>query len=556
MKSPSQLFFENHAAKLVLLFSAAVGIGSFAYYYSHGLSTVHYDAKAHLVVARRMVDSTTPGYAQMGAHWLPLIHLLYLPFVLIPSQYYTALVPSLISVFAFALSGWLIYRISYRLTSSIPAGLFAASVLIGNANLQFLQSAPLTEPIYLALFLLSFDQLVCWREQAGDRAPWISALWAALAALCRYEGWVFLAGVVALIAYDGWCRRYNRRRAVKAIAVFTGVFAIPVVAHFGYIYSRLGDSFFQRVARGNPAPYETYHRPLLSVVYHFGELAQAVGLIPLFVALAGLIGCLSARERLSRYLPYLLLWLPSLINAPALYWGLIYRVRYSALLVPAVAVFGSLILTRNLWTRRILVSACVLAILLPWVSSVFPAEWKYHFMSPSVGMFALPSVALCLFLAAVASARYGWALIVLAAASMQLPVLEGEYRPMLGEALEHQYIEPEQKEVLQYLLRNYDHSRILIDIGRLAPLIYDSRLQIREFVYHDGDRRDWDRASVKPRSYVGWLCAEKGDEIWEWLRVDPHRADGYALAVKTENYLLYRWMPEIGKADLSTGKLP
>ncbi len=40
------------------------------------LTLAHYDAKAHLVVARRILDSLTPGWEQIGAVWLPLPHLL------------------------------------------------------------------------------------------------------------------------------------------------------------------------------------------------------------------------------------------------------------------------------------------------------------------------------------------------------------------------------------------------------------------------------------------------------------------------------------------------
>ena len=544
MKFCRRDYLEKHAALAVLLASAAVGFGCFLYYYAHGLSTVHYDAKAHLVVARRMVDSTTPGYAQMGAHWLPLIHLLYLPFIGFESQYRTALLPSLLSVGAFAVCGWMIFRITLRMTGSRIAALFAAAVLVGNPNLQLLQSAPLTEPVYMALFLLATDAFLNWRERSGRVLPWAAAAWAALGALCRYEGWIFLAGVLALILYDAWQGFCGRKRALQAIAVYTGMSVLPVAAHFGYIFLRLGDSFFHRVARGSPAPYETYKRPVLSVVYHFGELAQAATLIPLLIGIAGLVYCLIGSERRRRYLPCLLLWLPSLINVAALYWGLIYRVRYSLLLVPAVAAFGGVVLSRPTFARRMLILACMLLFFLPWLSWAFPVRWEYYFMSPSTGIFVLPAAALILLMAALAGARHRWLLIALAVLSMHFPVLLGENKALLAESLEHQYIEPERKAVLDYLLARYDGSRILIDVGRLAPLMYDSGLPLKEFIYHDGNLRDWDRASVKPRAHAGWLCAEKGDEIWELLHVDPHWADGYSLGVKTENYVLYQLIPE------------
>jgi hypothetical protein len=524
----------------VLILAAVVGGVSFTYYYLHGLTVVHYDAKAHLVVARRIIDSVAPGYSQMGAHWLPLIHLLYLPLVAVDSQYHSAFLPSLLSVFAFVISVWMVYRIAARLAGSLFSGFFAAAILLANQNLQFLQSAPLTEPVYIALSLLAMDALLRWREEGKWPAPWLPATWAALAAMCRYEGWLFIGGSIALIACDSWMRRIAGKHAFRAVAVYLGVFCAPVAAHFGYIHYRLGDSFFQRVARGNPAPYETFKRPLLSIAYHFGELAQAAGIIPLLIALSGLALCLFERDRLRDRFPFLLLWFPSLANIAALYWGLIYRVRYSALLLPAVAVFGGLVLAEGKPTRRITILTCLAVFLLPWVSWVFPASWDYHLVYRGNGIILLPVLSLIILLAALAQGWHRPALLSLAVLAMQLPVFDGELRPMLAESKEHEYIEPEQRQVLAYLASHYDGSRILIDVGQLAPLMYDSDLPLREYVYHDGDTTDWDAASAHPLTQVGWLCAEKGDEVWRLLHVDPHWADGYSLAVQTENYLLYQ----------------
>ena len=53
-----------------------IGTSAALIYYFRGLTLSHYDAKAHLVVARRVLDSLTPEYSQIGAVWLPLPHLL------------------------------------------------------------------------------------------------------------------------------------------------------------------------------------------------------------------------------------------------------------------------------------------------------------------------------------------------------------------------------------------------------------------------------------------------------------------------------------------------
>src|SRR5437899_5433033 len=56
--------------------AAAVGTMTALQYRRLGLTLTHYDARGHLVVARRIIDSITPGWQQIGAGWLPLPHLL------------------------------------------------------------------------------------------------------------------------------------------------------------------------------------------------------------------------------------------------------------------------------------------------------------------------------------------------------------------------------------------------------------------------------------------------------------------------------------------------
>ena len=56
---------ERWLAGAALLF----GIAAWLMYLQQGLVLSHYDAKAHLVVARRVVDNLTPGWQQLGAVW-------------------------------------------------------------------------------------------------------------------------------------------------------------------------------------------------------------------------------------------------------------------------------------------------------------------------------------------------------------------------------------------------------------------------------------------------------------------------------------------------------
>ncbi len=531
---------EEWAPRLVLLLGFALGICWFAYYYSAGLTTAHYDAKARLLMARKLFDSTSPGYLQMGTHWLPLLHILYLPFVAIDSQYRTGLIPSLISVASYALSGGLLYGIVRRVSGSWRAGVFAGVLFLSNSNWQYLQSSPLTEPVFTVLMLLAVDRLLAWRQNPEAAAPWSAAVWTALCCLCRYEGWLLFGGVLSYLLFERWRGALDRRTSMRAVSVFLIAFVLPVAAHFGYLYALTGESFFHRVARGHTSPYVTHKRPFLSLAYHMAELAQIAASVPLVMAIGGIAYCLRSRERVIRWLPLFLLWLPSVMNVAALYWGLIYRVRYSTLLVPAVAVFAGLVALSSTALRRTLTVSVLVVASLPWASRLLPHSWDFRAFFAGPGIVLLPLTALGLFLYAIARNRHLWASLALCVAGAQVPVLKGEYRPILVEALEHNYIEPERQQVLTYLKQNYDGSRILIDIARLAPMVYDTGLPVREFIYNAGAQSEWTKALRDPASEVGWICMQKDDELWNLGQVDPHWVYMYSLALQTQNYRVYR----------------
>src|SRR5258707_14010088 len=79
MKKPGT---SDHDIFLVAQLAAAVSIASFFYYLQHGDLLLYGDAVAHINIARRVFDSRTPGLLQLGTVWLPLPHLLMLPFLL------------------------------------------------------------------------------------------------------------------------------------------------------------------------------------------------------------------------------------------------------------------------------------------------------------------------------------------------------------------------------------------------------------------------------------------------------------------------------------------
>src|SRR5207247_7878127 len=106
---------------------AALGGAIVAWHYHQlGLTLTHYDARGHLVVARRIVDSITPGWQQIGAVWLPLPHLLNAIPVQIDLFYRTGVSAVAISVASFAAATVAIAWIVRAQTESLPGALTAA----------------------------------------------------------------------------------------------------------------------------------------------------------------------------------------------------------------------------------------------------------------------------------------------------------------------------------------------------------------------------------------------------------------------------------------------
>ena len=149
-----------------------VGLVAAVHYQRLGLSLAHYDARAHLVVARRVFDSLTPGWQQVGAVWLPLPHLLNALPVQIDWLYRTGFSAIAISIASMALAAWAIATLIHRATGSMIGGAVAAALLMLNPDVLYLQSTPMTEPLLFGTTFLAIALIAEWAVTvAPERTP-------------------------------------------------------------------------------------------------------------------------------------------------------------------------------------------------------------------------------------------------------------------------------------------------------------------------------------------------------------------------------------------------
>ena len=199
---------------LLAWLATCVSVFAFLFYYRVGEVLLYGDAIAHINIARRVFDSRTPGLLQLGTVWLPLPHLLMIPFILSTKMWRTGAGGSIPSMagYVFAVIG--IFRLTRSALIGNQADRYArfaawtaAIVFAANPNLIYMQSTAMGETLYLAFFVWAVVFFTDWIR--GSKSLTKCGLCTAAACLTRYDGWFLsVAMIVAVVAI--W---FHRSRA-------------------------------------------------------------------------------------------------------------------------------------------------------------------------------------------------------------------------------------------------------------------------------------------------------------------------------------------------------
>jgi len=324
---------------LVAQLAACVSFISFAYYFQHNGLLLYGDAVAHINIARRVFDSRTPGLLQLGTVWLPLPHLLMIPFLLSDKAWQSGIGGSVPSMVAYALGSAGIFRLvrSALSVDSRPdptariAAWLSAIVYAANPNLIYLQTTAMTESLYLALFIWAvvyFSEFVQESFQEDGPPPAAGSslvkcgLCLAAACLTRYDGW-FLAVAMCTAAFAVALQAKNKipRRSLAKFVMLAAAAPALWLAYNAIIYRNplefangpySARAIEQKSASpGSPAHPGSHDLPVaFSYFFKSAELNLAEGIWQkLWVALllAGTLAILIFDRRLW---PLLLLWAP------------------------------------------------------------------------------------------------------------------------------------------------------------------------------------------------------------------------------------------------------
>ena len=78
---------QRYETVLVLIFAICISIISIVHYYHQGTILAYGDAESHLNIPKRVVGGVTKGFGHLGGNWLPLQHIITIPFVAIDTLY-------------------------------------------------------------------------------------------------------------------------------------------------------------------------------------------------------------------------------------------------------------------------------------------------------------------------------------------------------------------------------------------------------------------------------------------------------------------------------------
>ena len=230
-------------ATSVAVAAAILGVVAAFYYASLGLTLSHYDAKAHLVVSRRILDSLTPGWEQIGAVWLPLPHLINMLPVQLDFFYRTGLFAIAVSIACHALAAGSIAATVFALTASRAGAVLGAALYALNPNTLYLQSTPMTEPMLFGLSTLQVYLFSRWVLAGTMHVPRAAGWVTVLACLTRYEAWPITAACYATSLLAWWRRGKPLSQLIPVYARLSLYPALTVIAFMAFSRITVGEWF-------------------------------------------------------------------------------------------------------------------------------------------------------------------------------------------------------------------------------------------------------------------------------------------------------------------------
>ena len=500
---PARPLYPPPLAVVVAVVAAVAGTAWSAATHS---MTLYGDARAHLDVARHVTDGLTPGLAQLGSVWLPLPHMLLVPFVAITPLWHNGAAGAIVSGLCFVYTALRIFSLVEELTASRLGAWVGMAVFIANLNMLYIQSTALTEPVLLAFMVGAAFHLSRWMRTLAVRELLWAALFVFCATLTRYEGWALLGASLVVVAV--WVRLADRRSKSPqaSMVLFAAIALYGLVLWF--LYNLI-----------------IFHDPLYFL--HSAYSAQAINGAQAKFGLLGTKGSLGQST-----LTYG--WdMVGVIGGPVLVLGGLSLVGLAAVRHPDRR--------RTLFTMALLAAPVVFEVLSLYAGQTtirVPQLFPHEMWNDRYGVVALP---LCAVALGTLVGRWRWTLPVAVGATALATLFMALGTPLTladGRTGTSSAAAGRPEVAALYLAHHYRGGEVLADDSAASSLMFSSGLDLRQFVTV-GFHPYFGRAIVDPAGHVAWVVAYPGDEVTADLTAHPDRFTDFRLRVTQGRIKVY-----------------
>jgi hypothetical protein len=489
---------------LLAAISAVVSAAALIFYFQQNTLLLYGDAVAHINIARRVFDSRTPGLFQLGTVWLPLPHLLDIPFIMNNWLWRTGVGAAIPSMAAYVAGTLGIFRLIRGLASRTAAWMGALLFAL-NPNLLYMQATAMTEALSLALliwtvvhfaeFVRHTDDPARARQSLARRSLERCAITIAAAMLVRYDAWFLGCCALAALGIVLWQRR------IRSAAIWRGaVNCLLLIVLTAGVWLAYNHAAYGRALEFAVGPYS----------------ARAIAVRSRTPSMPTNPGEDSPRTATLYYLK------AAKLNMGERHWGTL------LLVIACVSLVAAIYFSRQRLPWLLLWSPLAFYILnIAWNGTpVFiPEWWPYSYYNVRYGLQLLPAMAVFIalayeFLTAFFPARAAaLAFVILAGTSYASVWQKGPL--CLREAQANGATRMHLEEQLAAVLRKLpDGAIVLMDCGAHSGAIQSAGLPFRQ-VIRESNPPEWQISLADPAKSVDYAIAFENDEVFHAVRLFP-----------------------------------
>lgn len=505
--------FQKHSYVFYLIISLVIiSMVGFAWSLSQHTIILYGDATSHLNISRRVIDSKTPGFAQLGSSWLPLFHVLLLPFAANDFLYRTGIAGYFVNSFLFIFTGIFFYKILLFLFPDKNKLSFVLTLLFClNANMIYFQTTAMGEILLLFTSTASIYYLLKYSTDTTSTVNLtLAAFFVFLSAMNRYEGWFLACAEVAFVFVYILFKDKNYKRAEGKTILFASLALLGIITWLVYNLAIFHDplNFVHDTYTAAGQQKVLYAKGLLQTKHNISR-----SLATFWYALNDVTGVIFC-----------------LLSVIAGIWCLFFSRKVAFL--PIILFFFSL---------------CFFEILTLFlgITAIYVTEFSpYRLFNVRYAIFAYPGLFLLVSCFILSQKRQIFVYILLLLLFIQNILLIYPKEPQtITEGKQLFGTDIGMADAGNYLYAHYRGGNILASSGAIDPLFLFSKIPMREFIY-EGNRDWWDQSLITPQKYAKWVVfTDKNnplDFVANKLQDNPNFHKYYKFVIKYRTITIYK----------------